>query len=267
MAGTSLNVDFWLRSRVAFDASTEVIQFDFSLSDPALSLTPPFIFDFSSLADSQFYEQHPELPVPWTWNGIGCFCPEAFLTLPAGGTLHVGRVGVQLPSDLGTYHFDALNATAPTSGRGVGGGIIGHWFDYWLASTGDMDGGSLDLVVSIPIPTLSTLGVIVLGLLLVVFGGSVIAARAKRRADGAGHLSFASDAAATDPHDRSRLGLPALWLVVLVLVGPTVVMAQPAEMPSQTVPANCDSGSVSATGTGDDPVLLFSDDIEVPGSP
>jgi len=280
LAGSSVHVDFWLRSEVAFDAEIGLIQFDFSVTNPALGLAPSFVFDYSSIEDASNYEdRYPSLPVPWTRNYILCVCPQAFLPLPAGGSLHVGELTVQLPIELGTYRLDALNASFPTPEVGVAGGIIGFRYNDWKASTGEATGGTLDFIVSVPIPTVSGWGTLILSVLLISFGIGVIVRRLGATPEGNRKGDRIKDAGMDSKTSRAtgrilkarRIASTLSALILPSLLNSTLVTAQETPLlqmsASTTVPLSSDSGIVGASGQGTEPVLLFSDVIEVSGAP
>ena len=129
VGGELLTVDVWLHSQTQSDFVLVLIQVDFTDSDPSPTLDPAFTFDFSSLGDqtNAYLDFHfPELPVPWTANLIMCFCPGLFLPFPAGGSLHIGSIGAQLPSAPGAYRLDLLNADEPFDVGGGAGAIRDH---------------------------------------------------------------------------------------------------------------------------------------------
>ena len=182
VGGEVLTVDVWLHSEVAFDASLFAVQLDFSDADPELSLDATFTFDLSAIETprSGDYATHPELPVPVV--GVvhdGPIFPENMLPLPAGGSLHIGSIGVHLPINHGVYRLDALDGDDPSEERGATidvslfpGGAL------WRAFTGEITGGNLVFVVSdLPIPTVSEWGLVVMALLLLVVGSVTIMRR------------------------------------------------------------------------------------------
>ncbi len=184
VVGEALTVDVWLRSEVAFDAFLFEVQFDFSDSDPALSLDATFTFDLSAIETprSGDYATLPELPVPVVWvPHDGPIFPENMLALPAGGALHIGSIGLQLPGDPGVYRLDALNRDE--SNTELGAEIDALFFpggEFWRAFTGEITGGTFDFVVGDPpIPTVSEWGLIVMTLLLVVVGSLTIMRRSR----------------------------------------------------------------------------------------
>ena len=176
IADQRLTVDVWITNTSDADWRIEKVQFDFTDSDPAISLDPTFQFDFSSLfeGDGQHYIQNlvEDLPVPWTRNSIECFCPAEFLPLFIGAPLHIGEIGLRLPSELGVYALDLLNADEPevllgatirATYRVPSGGS-----ETWRGFTGELTGGSFDFVVEPPpIPATSTWGMCILMLGLV----------------------------------------------------------------------------------------------------
>lgn len=175
VGGESLTVDVWLRSEVSSDEALVGIRFDFQDSDPTLSLSPTFTFDFSSIypAPVVYDIRFTDLPVPWTDNPAMCLCPELFLQLPAQGSLHIGSFDVQLPTQSGVYRVDLLNADEadPAFGAVIGVGVL------WWAHNGEITGGAYEFVVNgSAIPTVSTWGLVVLTLVLLV-GGKVYSGR------------------------------------------------------------------------------------------
>ncbi len=175
VAGQTLTVDVWLHSEVAFDVSLFGVQLDFSNSDPALSLDATFTFDLSTIAAPRpgDYATIPELLVPVVWvQHDGPISAENMLPLPAGGSLHIGTIGVQLPAGPGTYRLDALNGDEPDV-------LSGAHMDTmtfpggtrWRAFTGEITGGTSDFVVTDPpIPTVSQWGLTAMTILLLAAG-------------------------------------------------------------------------------------------------
>lgn len=175
--GESLSVDVWLHSEVSFDSYLWLVQLDFSDSDVQLVLDPTFTFDLSSsMFPEDFHAVYPELPIPSAANTAEYICPACRLQLPAGGSIHIGSIGVNLPDEAGTYRLDVLNAQDPDGTHGaqvVEGGSF-----WWRAFTGDITGGTFDFVVTAPvIPTVSQWGIIAMGLLLLVLGSLMIIRR------------------------------------------------------------------------------------------
>ena len=178
VGGESITVDVWLHSQIDFDILLDMVRFDFTDTDSALSLDPTFTFDFSSVPNgSPGYGLAPELPVPLIWFQLLCVCPESWLPLPGGGSLHIGSIGVEVAVEPGTYRLDALNADESDEELGAKIGRIGP---KWRAFTGEVAGDPLDFVVvgPPPIPTLSGWGIIAMTLLLVTVGACVIDRRA-----------------------------------------------------------------------------------------
>jgi len=271
--GEAITVDVWLHSSLKEDPRLEMIQFDFSQTNPNLTLAPTFSFDYSSIPDAFGYEErHPELPVPWTRNALACVCPAAFLPLPPGGAVHIGSVGVRLPTTPGVYRLDALNAGNAAPGVGIAGAIISPHLccGRLTAFGGQITGGVLDFDVALPpIPTMSGAALLVLAVLLGSVG-SWIAARRLR----CGPHGFAHGEGGVGAHS-SRVMTPTLGgpinppvvAAALVLLGISRgVLAQPAPVPSQTVVLYVDSGFVSAT-QGTDPLVVFSHVVRVQGAP
>ena len=111
--GETLTVDVWLHSEVSSDRYLWLVRLDFSDSDGQLGVDPTFTFDLSSSRfPEDFDELHPELPIPWAANRKDYLCDPCRLQLPAGGSLHIASIGVNLPNEAGTYRLDVLNMTA-----------------------------------------------------------------------------------------------------------------------------------------------------------
>lgn len=168
--GESLSVDVWLHSEVSFDSYLWVVQLDFSDSDVQLVLDPTFTFDLSSsMFPEEFREVYPELPIPSAANTAEYICPECRLQLPAGGAIHIGSIGVNLPDEAATYRLDVLNVDDPDENHGAW--VLESGSRSWRAFTGEITGGTFDFVVIAPvIPTVSQWGIIAMGLSLLVLG-------------------------------------------------------------------------------------------------
>ncbi|MGB2988206.1 MAG: hypothetical protein WBE26_20245 [Phycisphaerae bacterium] len=238
--GESLTVDFWLHSDRPYDVRLRSVQFSFLDTDPALRLDPTFVFDFSSLAAGDEYAlTFPDLPIPRTGRFIDCLCPERYLLLPGDGSLHIGALGVELPTDQGVYRLDALNGDEPDAL--LSAYILAIYTDpheLWRAFTGDITGGAYDFTV-VPEPT--TLSFLILG------GLALLTIRRTK---------------STKP---LRAGICAL---IVVLGFDLTVMGQPALIPGEKLTLNVDSGPVSATAAEtDDPVVVFSEVVSVEGAP
>ncbi len=255
--GEVVNVDVWLHSSLPAgwgDPRLAGIQFDFSQTSPDLSLAPTLFFDYSSIPNDIGYERHPELPVPWTLNPLACVCPELFLPFPPGGTLHIGNLGVQLPTTAGVYRLDTLNAVNKGPELGVAGAMLSPHLCCGLltAFDGEITGGGFDFVVAPPpIPTLSEATLLILAVLL-GGAGSWITGRKSR----CGAFGFALGGPINAPVVAGALFLLGICRGVL---------AQPTPIPSQEVVLNVDSGLVSAT-QGTDPVVVFSHVVRVKGA-
>ncbi|MGB2988205.1 MAG: hypothetical protein WBE26_20240 [Phycisphaerae bacterium] len=219
--GESLTVDVWLNSAVSFDAPLIRVQFDFSDTSTGLLLDPTFVFDFSSLeSDINAYGVYPELPVPWTWNPLECVCPELFLHLGPDEPLHIGSVGVKLPTHPGLYVLDALNANDPDILHGAQ--IVTTVPGAWTAFDGDITGKPFGFVI---VPEPGMLSLIVLGTLVVM---------CKR-------------------HHRPRSPRQFLQMVIYAvcvcfLTGARS-MAEPAPIPSEPVEVNVASGGEHVPST------------------
>ena len=191
-AGRLITVDVWLHGGLpGEDPRLRLIQFDFSQTDPNLSLAPTFSFDYSSIPDAFGYEErHLELPVPWTRNALMCICPNLFLPLPPGGAVHIGSVGVGLPTALGVYRLDALNAGNAAPDVGITGAIIEPHLccGRLTAFGGQITGGIFDFVVGLPpIPTMSGAALLLLAVLLGCAGSWIAARRLRYGVHGFAH--------------------------------------------------------------------------------
>lgn len=179
VGGESITVDVWLDSRIDFDILLDLVRFDFTDTDSALSLDGTFTFDFSSVpSGSHGYGLDPDLPVPLIWASLLCVCPDKWIPLPGGGSLHIGSIGIEVPVERGTYRLDVMNADEPDEALGA---KIGRDGDLWRAFTGEVAADPLDFVVvgPPPIPTLSEWGLMVMtGLILIA--GSVTVQRGER---------------------------------------------------------------------------------------
>ena len=177
----TVTVDVWLHSQVSFDAFLHVVQLDFSISDQALRLGETFQFDLSAVPDPEGgFSSSPAMPVPVAgiFHG-GLVSPEDLLPFPAGGSLHIGSIGVRFPATTGVYRLDAMNSDVEESW--LGAQLEAFFFpggDAWEASTGEITGGTFDFFVDgPPIPTVSQWGLIVMVLLLLSAGTMVLRQR------------------------------------------------------------------------------------------
>lgn len=196
LPGQPITIHVWLHNQMGagYEAWLRLVQFDFSQSSSAVLSNLTFAFDYTSVpgGDWGYEERHPSLPVPWTYNGLECVCPDIFFFLPAYGHLHVGSLTGVLPDSEGNYQLEALNAPFPIAFPwGTGGAILGLtsfainylgasvepqltndlYYDLWSAFEGELTGAPLSLVVVQPtIPALSPTLAVVLGGLLIGAG-------------------------------------------------------------------------------------------------
>ena len=177
--GESLTVDLWFDSLAEADVLLKMIRFDFSQTDPAITTDDEFVFDYSSIpGDSHgyFILESPEMPVPSTTQANDCQCTGMFIPLTTGESLHIGSVGIQLPTEPGVYEMEALNAAE--SDPFLGALLIVLNFDppypleFWSAYEGEIVGESLSFVV---VPEPATL------LLLAAFAGCLLVSTRNRR--------------------------------------------------------------------------------------
>lgn len=193
-AGQHITVDVWLHSQLPDDYILSLIQFDFADTDPSLILDAQFAFDFSSVPDQPTaYEgwTFPDLPVPWTTNTVGCFCPGLFILLTALGSRHIGSIGVTIPpvGETGSFTLDLLNRKSPSPTIGSNGAILrsGNACEtcppggQWTAFEGHLSGGSITLTSIGQIPAVSAWGIVVLALAL-LSGGTLALGRRRSRA-------------------------------------------------------------------------------------
>jgi len=273
--GEAITVDVWLHSSLpGDDPRLAMIQFDFSQTAPSLTLAPTFSFDFSSIPDASGYVQrHPELPVPWTWNTLECGnCPYLFLPLPPGGVLHIGSVGLLLPTAPGVYRLDALNPANQAPDVGIAGGIIFLYLSNQLltAFSGQITGGVFDFVVGPPpIPTVSGAALLILAALLGTAGSWITVRRSRCGAHGFVHSKAGVLVHSSRAMTRAVPGSINIPVVVATLVLLGIIrgaLAQQPPVPSQTVVLNVDSGFVSAT-QGTEPHVVFSHVVRVQRAP
>ncbi len=184
VGGEELTIHVWLHSEATIDVLLELIQFDFSDTDPEITLAPWFTFDFSAFPYGGYYYDdfhYPSLPVPWIANFVDCGCAPFFLELSPEESVHIGAIDVVIPRAPGVYNVDVLNADDPS--EAFGAEIRTHRAepDYpqftWRAFTGEIAGSRLGLEsLGVPIPTVSEWGLVVMGLLLLTVG-SLLAKR------------------------------------------------------------------------------------------
>ncbi len=149
--GQIITVDVILRNQEPAVRMLEVIQLDFSDSDPAIGFDANFTFDYSSiLLGSSFYAEFPALPVPSTVYISGTSDPNLQFMLPASGTLHIGSIDVTIPMALGIYIMDVMNTDDPGVNAGAqlawepsGGGAT----TLWRSFTGELGGGQFAIIV------------------------------------------------------------------------------------------------------------------------
>ena len=87
LPGQPITIHVWLHNQMGagYEAWLRLVQFDFSQSSSAVLSNLTFAFDYTSVpgGDWGYEERHPSLPVPWTYNGLECVCPDIFFFLPA----------------------------------------------------------------------------------------------------------------------------------------------------------------------------------------
>jgi hypothetical protein len=141
VGGESLTVDVWLTNQDVQDHLVTVLVLDSAGSDPALVLDVDFSFDLSSLDSDGLYTRLPTLPLP-TLLYTGAAPVSGFiLELPTQEPLHVGDLGVTLPTAPGTYLLDLVNTLGSVGLHGAGN---------WSAGAGTLTGGTCEFVVPEP---------------------------------------------------------------------------------------------------------------------
>lgn len=257
--GESLGLDVWLHSEEEVPALLRGVRLDFTDTDPLLLLDSVFSFDFSSVPYDEGYQEmtDPTMPVPFAWMGWDIGSPLYYWELPAGGSLHIGSVGVELPWDIGVYRVDALNADEPDE-------ALGAWIrtqrwlpDYplgetWRAYTGEIGGDPYDFVI---IPEPGTGCLFVVAALLVLTG--------RRHRPGRQRRQYTE--VAENGRDRSEAyAVPLLLCFAIGLLGGAKgALGQPASVPSQIEDVSYDSGLVSAGGLEAEPIVVFSQVVSV----
>ncbi len=159
--GERVNVDvnLWLNTQtVDMDLWLSRVSFDFSGSDPLLTLDPTFSFDFSTLVSSyNHYQIYPLLPRPLYETFLFSENPTQFLHLRGNSAFHVGNIGVNLPQEEGTYTLDLLTPQAPSGfNPGIRASMLGIITIGFDETTGNLQGGTFDFEV-VPEPASLTL--------------------------------------------------------------------------------------------------------------
>ncbi|UCE59329.1 MAG: PEP-CTERM sorting domain-containing protein, partial [Phycisphaerales bacterium] len=157
-----LTVDVNLMDTGVGEIDLRRVALDFTQSDPALSLDPRFSFAcFYCLP----YVKFPELPLPsLTYTGTDPM-PGFMLTLPAGGSVHLGSIGLTVPSSpWGGCILDVVNYGARSPNEGARFDFDFEHPTMLHSTTGEISGGILDL----GIPEPGTLSLLALGGIAVV---------------------------------------------------------------------------------------------------
>ena len=247
-----LTVDVWSNNQSDADWRIKRVQFDFTDSDPAISLDPTFQFDFSSLfeGDEKFYLENlvEELLVPRTSNTIECWCPSQFLPLFMDQPFHMGEIGLRLPSELGMYTLDLLNADEPDELFGATIRVIyrepSGAHETWRAFTGELTGGVFDFVVEPrPIPATSTWGMCILILGFITAASIRLKSIAKK-------------------HSIMFQGLPRTTLLLALFLC-CQANAQTGFIPTDTIDLSIDSGTIASPASGSGPVVIWSTDVNI----
>ncbi len=236
--GERVNVDVLLRTEnTDWDSWLRRVRFDFSETDPSLVLDSAFTFDFSELSSPNHYQVYSALPQPSIYNPLFSEVPSYFLLVDNDTPLHIGSIGVQLPTDEGSYTLSLLTASPPPSEVGTIIDIY-QWFAQFgfSAYEGNIQGGAIDFVI-IPEPTVF----ILMAVAVVGFAGTRLGFRRLRHAVILGPVCFLclvqGSSRADDPY-----GL------------------------TESVPLDVDSGVVAAPGSGTEPLVVFSQTIAVDGA-
>ena len=159
--GETLTVDFWLGSDLTRDVDLVGVQLDFQDTDPRLGLDAECKLDsifYTTAPLGLHYTMQPVLPIPTAFFTYDVLLPPGLLiVLPQGSPLHIGTIGVELPTVAGTYALDALNADETDLGRG---GALVRTGAYWFAHTGEFSGGRLQFNI---VPEPSVLWLLITG--------------------------------------------------------------------------------------------------------
>jgi hypothetical protein len=139
---------------------------DFSQSHAALTFDPEFAFDLPM--EGVYYATFPAMPYPSTAYASATPNPAFQATLPAGGSMHLGSIGVTLPTAAGTYFIDAVTPDPDGAGGpdNWGGRLnFGHPDVLWFRWPEYVSGGTLALEV---VPEPATLALLAMGGLAVL---------------------------------------------------------------------------------------------------
>ncbi len=177
IGGESITVDVWAHSMRSSDSYIWYARLDFADSSVALDLDSTFAFDLSSSGTPGDFQRDLNLPIPWVWNSLEYACDPCRLQLPAGGSLHIGTIGVRLPIQAASFRLDVTNADDPDPTRGVllqnNGSLVLRAF------TGEIEGGVLDFPVTPAIPTVSEWGLAIMAMLIIAVASTLVARRAR----------------------------------------------------------------------------------------
>ncbi|MFQ5494556.1 MAG: IPTL-CTERM sorting domain-containing protein [Phycisphaerae bacterium] len=263
-----LAVDVFLSSNMTVDVPLSLIRFDFSATHRDLVLDPTFAFDLSAIpgGDASGYVVRQDLPRPSVESTLSCECPERFLTVPAQGTIRIGQLALRLPQQAGTFTLDAAHATEPD--ENLGGLIERHGtpIESWRAFLGDLGGEALTFEVETAIPTLSQWGIAVMTLLLAT-AGAIIARRDRRSrvhyVGRVGNKPPAHSVGSSPSPQGNTFSSNGVRYLIGVCFALVAVDSARAQLRSEIAAVNIDSGIVSASGGGNQPVVVFSTVVSV----
>lgn len=147
----SLDVDVAIRNLNSAGHEIRLAQFDFTLTDPLITLEPPFEWS-GLLGSSPFYNRTTGFPRPAATYTAAVGIPGFIATLPAEGSVSAGTVRLALPTAVGDYELDLVNADETNPNRGAmisfGFGIDPPLCPPWgLPCRPEIGGGVLTLSV------------------------------------------------------------------------------------------------------------------------
>ncbi len=149
--GSSVDVDVVVTNHEGQAIQPRLIQFDFSATDPALSLPPTFNFQLvPPLATDGQYARFETMPIATVvYTGLSP-APGLILDIPDGGSIVLGTITVGLPAVAGSFFLDATNPNTPNLNFGA---RLDYGFDVRTTLHTlnlNLFGDPLELVVGLP---------------------------------------------------------------------------------------------------------------------